>query len=380
MNPRNISLRILTLVLAICWAPALKAQLNRGVLEGVVVDAQGGVVPGVDVTVTSVERNEVQTVKTNSAGYYRVEALIPGKYRAHFVATGFSAEEIVDIEVLAGQLIREDATLKVGAVLQQIEVTAAPALVETSASNFSTTIGASTVENIPLAGRDLQQLVFLFPGVNSTAGPPGSNFGFNSQYGTFPDPTHVEGSDLSVNGGQAGANAWYLDGNLDLSGLDENLTVNPSPDAVAEFQVITEAFSPEYGRTGGAAFNVVLKSGTNKTSRGHLRVCAQRRDQCPQPLHLGELDRPGDQEPTTPLQQFWRHAGRARSAPAYLQRQGQNLLLLFLGYYHSAPDRYENLHRTHAVDGSRRFQRGSQCCLWSLGRIYHRGAELTRFV
>ena len=264
MNPRNISLRILTLVLAICWAPALKAQLNRGVLEGVVVDAQGGVVPGVDVTVTSVERNEVQTVKTNSAGYYRVEALIPGKYRAHFVATGFSAEEIVDIEVLAGQLIREDATLKVGAVLQQIEVTAAPALVETSASNFSTTIGASTVENIPLAGRDLQQLVFLFPGVNSTAGPPGSNFGFNSQYGTFPDPTHVEGSDLSVNGGQAGANAWYLDGNLDLSGLDENLTVNPSPDAVAEFQVITEAFSPEYGRTGGAAFNVVLKSGTNK--------------------------------------------------------------------------------------------------------------------
>jgi len=239
MCSRKLSLSILTLLLALYWAPALKAQLNRGVLEGVVVDAQGGVVPNVDVTVTSVERNEAQTVKTNSAGYYRVEALIPGQYRARFAAAGFSPEELIGIEVAAGQVLRQDATLKVGAVRQQVEVTAAPSLVETSASNFSTTVGASTVENIPLAGRDLQQLVFLFPGVNSVAGPPGSNFGFNSQDGTFPDPSHVEGSDLSVNGGQGGANAWYLDGNLDLSGLDENLTVNPSPDAVAEFQVIT---------------------------------------------------------------------------------------------------------------------------------------------
>ena len=233
-------------------------------LEGVVADAQGAVVPGVDVTVTSVERNEGQTVKTNNAGYYRVEALIPGKYRAHFVATGFSPLDLVDIEVPAGQVIRQDATLKIGAVLQQIEVTAAPALVETSASNFSTTVGSSTVEEIPLQGRDLQQLVFLFPGVNSSAGPPGSNFGFNSSYGTFPDPTHGLGSDLSVNGGQGGANAWYLDGNLNLSGLLENMAVDPSPDAVSEFQVIGEAFAAEYGRTGGAAFNVVLKSGTNK--------------------------------------------------------------------------------------------------------------------
>jgi hypothetical protein len=221
------------------------------------------VIPDVDVKVTSVDRNETQPAKTNSSGYYRVEALIPGKYVAHFVAPGFSPVDITNIDISAGQVIRVDTALKVGQVLQQVEVSAAPALVETSASNFSTTIGGSAVQEIPLAGRDLQQLVFLFPGVNSVAGPPGSNFGFNSQYGTFPDPSHIQGSDLSVNGGQGGANAWYLDGNLDLSGLNENLAVNPSADAVGEFQVITEAFSPEYSRTGGAAFNVVLKSGTN---------------------------------------------------------------------------------------------------------------------
>jgi hypothetical protein len=275
MNSRKKLFSALVLALTLVWAPTLYAQLNRGVLEGVVSDAQGAVVPGVDVTVTSVERNESQSVKTNNAGYYRVEALIPGQYRARFEAPGFSLEELVGIEVTAGQVIRQDATLKVGAVHQQVEVSAAPALVETAAANFSTTVGASTVENIPLAGRDLQQLVFLFPGVNSVAGPPGSNFGFDSQYGTFPDPTHVEGSDLSVNGGQGGANAWYLDGNLDLSGLDENLAVNPSPDAVGEFQVITEAFSPEYSRTGGGCFQRGSQVGDQSASRGHLRICAQ---------------------------------------------------------------------------------------------------------
>ena len=66
-----------------------------------------------------------------------------------------------------------------------------------------------------------------------------------------------------MNGGQAGANAWYLDGNLNLSGVSENVAVNPSPDSVSEFQGITNAFAAEYGRSGGGVFNVVLKSGTN---------------------------------------------------------------------------------------------------------------------
>jgi hypothetical protein len=138
----------------------------------------------------------------------------------------------------------------------------APAL-ETAASNFSTTVETQSINQLPLQGRDLQQLVYLVPGI-AGAGPPGSNFGFNSQFGTFPDPQHIQGTDVSVNGGQGGANAWYLDGNLNLAALAENIVVNPIPDAVGEFQVITNAFSAEYGRTGGAVFNVVLKSGTNE--------------------------------------------------------------------------------------------------------------------
>ncbi len=259
----RILLRVLGLSLLLSWTTAVEAQLNRGIIEGVVTDPQGAVIPGVDVTITDVDTNVSQTTKTNSSGYYRVVDLVPHKYRAHLVASGFSPMDLTNIVLPAGEVIKVDAQLKLGATRELVQVTAEVPLVETSASNFSTSLETHTVREMPLQGRDLQQLVYLMPGINPVGGPPGSNFGFNSEFGTFPDPTHVLGSDLSVNGGQGGANAWYLDGNLNLSSLAENIAVDPSPDAVEEFQTITNAFAAEYSRTGGAVFNVVLKSGGN---------------------------------------------------------------------------------------------------------------------
>ena len=241
----------------------LLAQLNRGAIEGSVADPQGAAMSGVGVTITSVATNVVTSIKTNSAGYYRAEALVPGTYRAHFAASGFTSLDITAIEVPAAQVIRVDAKLKVGSINEKIEVKADLPMLETDASNFSSTLQPDIIQNVPLAGRDLQQLTFLLPGVNNVGGPPGSNFGFDSSFGTFPDPTHMLGSAIAINGGQSGTNAWYLDGNLNISSFGENIVVNPSPDSVSEFQTITSAFSAEYSHTGGGVFNVVLKSGTN---------------------------------------------------------------------------------------------------------------------
>ena len=241
----------------------LVGQLNRGTIEGNVTDPQGAAVPGVEITITSVATNVVTTTQTNSAGYYRAPALVPGIYNAHFTANGFTPVDITAIEVQSAQSTRVDTKLRVGSIHEKIEVKAEVPLLETDASNFSSTLQADIIQNVPLAGRDLQQLTFLLPGVNNVGGPPGSNFGFDSQFGTFPDPTHLLGSAIAVNGGQSGANAWYLDGNLNISSFGENIVVNPSPDSVAEFQAITTAFSAEYSHTGGGVFSTVLKSGTN---------------------------------------------------------------------------------------------------------------------
>jgi hypothetical protein len=253
------------LALLIC-ASALCAfgQLERSSIEGTVVDQQGAAISGAAVTVTAQSTNIVYPTTTNDTGYYKVIGLVPGKYTVHIEAPGFSVTQSNDLVAVGGQAMRFDATLQVGSAQQKIEVSAASPLLETSSSNFSTNVSQTTIDDTPVQGRDIQQLVFLLPGVSNVAGPPGSNFGFNSQFGSFPDPSHAQGSDLSVNGGQGGANAWYLDGYLNLSGLVENEAVNPSPDSVAQFQSISEGIAAQYGRTGGGVFNVVLKSGTNQ--------------------------------------------------------------------------------------------------------------------
>jgi len=255
--------------ITLLFSTFLRGQLNRGVIEGTLTDPQGAMIPGVDVTITNVDTNIAASLKSNSAGYYRVVDLVPGNYSAAFGAAGFAATKVTNIQLPAGEVIRVDAQLKLSSTQESVQVTAEAPLLETAASNFSSRVESQTIDQLPMPGRDLQQLVFLVPGVNNVGGPPGTNFGFNSQFGSFPDPTHVLGSDLSVHGGEGGANAWYLDGNLNLSNIAENVVVNPSPDSVSEFQAITNAFSAEYGRTGGAVFNVVLKSGTN-TPHGTL--------------------------------------------------------------------------------------------------------------
>jgi hypothetical protein len=248
---------------ALACTTVLLAQLNRGAIEGTVTDPQGAAISGVNVAITSMDTNVATNTLTNSAGYYRAEALVPGTYRARFAAKGFATLDMTAISVPAAQVIRVDARLKVGSFNEKVEVKAELPMLQTDASNFSSTLQTDIIQNVPLAGRDLQQLTFLLPGVNNVGGPPGSNFGFDSSFGTFPDPTHLLGSAIAVNGGQSGANAWYLDGNFNISSFGENIVVNPSPDSVSEFQAITNAFSAEYSHTGGGVFNVVLKSGTN---------------------------------------------------------------------------------------------------------------------
>src|SRR6266568_5236123 len=198
----RLSFLSVQLGLLMACTTVLSAQLNRGAIEGSVTDPQGATMSEVAVTIANVATNVVTSTKTNSAGYYRAEALVPGTYRAHFAAKGFASLDITAIEVPAAQVIRADAKLKVGSINEKIEVKAELPMLETDASNFSSTLQNDIIQNVPLAGRDLQQLTFLLPGVNNVGGPPGSNFGFDSSFGTFPDPTHLLGSAIAVNGGQ----------------------------------------------------------------------------------------------------------------------------------------------------------------------------------
>ncbi len=260
----NLRKGLWTLAGALLLATYAFASLDRGSIQGTVTDPQGSVIPAATVVVRSVDRNTEVTLTTNSAGFFLAPELVPGKYLVHVAATGFAPVDTANVVVVAGTVTTVNTQLQVGPTTQRVEVTAAPPLIENTPANFTTEIQQNYIQSIPLEGRDIQSLVQLVPGVTQSSGPTGSLFGFNSQFGGFPDPLHLVGSGISANGSQGGANAWYLDGSLNAALGAENVVVNPSPDAVSEFNLVDNGLAAEWGRTSGAVVNVVLKSGTNQ--------------------------------------------------------------------------------------------------------------------
>src|SRR5262245_6397959 len=201
------------------------ASIDRGTIQGTITDEQGAIVPGARVIVKTIETNVEASLTANSQGFYLAPELVPGNYSVHIEAGGFSPVDITNVILSAGITLTVDAKVKIGALTERIEVSAEAAMVETTSSNFTTLLGTRYIGDIPLQGRDIQSLVQLIPGVTQSTGPSGSLFGFNSQFGGFPDPQHIVGSGISANGSQAGANAWYLDGSLNSALGPENVVV-----------------------------------------------------------------------------------------------------------------------------------------------------------
>jgi hypothetical protein len=251
---------------ALCFGLAVSGwgAVDRGAIQGTVKDSQGAVVPNVEVEVTNTDTGVSVKTRTNDAGFFAAIELVPGtNYTVRFKVPGFKVVERTKVEVKAGTKADLDVVLQVGDIAETVNIQAETPLVETTASNFSTGIQTELLQQVPVIGRDIQTLVQLLPGITQSTGPSGSVFGFDSQFGGFPDPTHIVGSGISANGSQGGANAWYLDGTLNATLGPESVVVNPSPDAVSEFNVVNNGLAAEWSRTSGLVVNVVLKSGTN---------------------------------------------------------------------------------------------------------------------
>jgi hypothetical protein len=243
----------------------VRASINRGSIRGTVSDPSGAVMPNVNVTITNTDTGVKTTGHSNAAGFYLFPELVPGNYDVHFETQGFAPADVTSTVVKPNEVSTVDLQLKVGAQAQHVEVTGTNPLVETSATNVGTAVAQRIVGDLPILGRDTQALVNLVPGVTSSIGPPGTLVGFNGgEFGGFPDATHIMGSFVSANGAQPGGSEWYLDGNLNSMEGQDNMAVDPPPDALAEFQSINTSFAAEYGRKEGAIFSEVIKSGTNR--------------------------------------------------------------------------------------------------------------------
>src|SRR5262249_16675916 len=231
--------------------PSAFAQATTGAIKGRVTDEAGAVVPGATVSVKN-QATGVQSpaYRASSDGLYLIPSLQPGKYTLTVESSNFKRAQYTDVDVRLGQDTVIDVLLQPGGISETVTVTAATeTTIQKDTSQLSSSFEARKVEDLPsnVAGVGIDTLALLAPGVTP---------GFGSVNGN--------GTTLSVNGNRARSNNFTIDGvdNNDLSIGGPSYFVD-NQDQVAEFQVITNNFSAQYGRNQGAIVNIVTKAGTN---------------------------------------------------------------------------------------------------------------------
>ena len=221
------------------------AQMTRGSIAGTARDASGAVVPAATVTVINVATNATQTMVTDAQGFYRVPALEPGRYTVTTELSGFRKVEQRDIDVRPALETPLDVRLEPAGVGESIQVTAdaGTAGLNKTNPNIATSINARSVEELPLpGGRNINNLVLTVPNAMSTTGQ-----------GTY-----------AINGNRPRNNNYMVDGS---DNNDISVTIATSqivPESVAEFQVMQNPYTVEFGRNSGGQINVITKSGTNR--------------------------------------------------------------------------------------------------------------------
>src|SRR5271166_1003543 len=243
---------LLSLLLAMLACSAL-AQGTGGRINGRITDPSGAVIPEVTVTITNEATGVSNHTQSNKSGDYSFPTVAVGTYTIEFEAPGFKKLTRKQVALDLNQTLTVNGMLQLGAATETVEVTSEAPLIDTSSTQLGATVDSLIATQLPLNTRDTYQLLQLQPGVMSNVG--GSN---SIAYGS--DQPGV----VSVNGGRGRSNNFNVNGG-DANDLFANLpTVQPSPDSIAEFRVLTNTFDAEYGRNSGAVINVVTKSGTNE--------------------------------------------------------------------------------------------------------------------
>src|SRR5205807_10459296 len=236
-------------VLMVVSAAMAQAQSNAGDLQGTVRDPNGAAVPNASITARNTGTNIVREATSNDDGYYKIVNLPPGDYEVTAKVSNYKTAIIPSVKLTIGQTINQDVPLELGELSATVTVTSvSPTLVETTNTTISSVVDQQRIENLPINERNYLSFALTTSTVSRDNGRP-----------IGPAPT----TGLNFGGQRGRSNLVQVDGadNTDNSVNASRSTV--SQEAVQEFQVVTNSFAPEFGRSSGGVVNVVTKGGSN---------------------------------------------------------------------------------------------------------------------
>lgn len=247
---RSISFFVSLILAMALAAPLARAQSTGGRIRGTVIDPSGGAVVGATVTLINEATHATREVQTGTNGEYVFLEVPIGTYEIDVVSQGFKKSARKGIALNLNEVVSVDISLQVGGSTDVVEVTGAPPVIDTTSTQLGAVMTDRSVRELPLSTRNTYELLQLQPGVQS-------QLGADLFYGS--DNPGV----VSVNGGRGRSNNYMVNGGDGNDIFVNAPAIQPSPDAIEEFRVLTNTFDAEYGRNSGSVVNVVTKSGTN---------------------------------------------------------------------------------------------------------------------
>lgn len=241
-----LGLLFISLAVPVTWS---QTQITTGVIQGIVTDPAGAVVPGASVEAKNLETNQAKIVSTDEDGRFVFLQLPPARYTVTISKQGFATLVQENFPLTVGQAINLNPSMKVSQVAETVTISAIPTI-DNAKTETSTTLNEKSVSNLPVLGRKFEDLLTLTPGVSIVQGPDGDEINFAGQRGIF--------NNISLDGGD------YNNGFFGEQSGGQRAAIDIPLDAVQEFQVVATGATAEFGRTAGGVVNVITKSGTNQ--------------------------------------------------------------------------------------------------------------------
>jgi hypothetical protein len=253
-SPSGSYLLLVLAVLVFCFSGMpTRAQTTAGTIVGNLTEQSGAVLTQIQVTLTNIKTADTRQAVTNQSGFYQFVNVPPGSYRISVEKQGFKELVREPIELQVATTIQINLMMQVGSESQKVLVTARTPLIQAETTSLGAVIDQRETNEIPLNGRNPLNLAALVPSVVPQGGAMGTPTGTNIfAWGNY-----------QIGGGMANQSSTYLDGSPLNATYNNLMALVPTQDSLAEFKVVTNNISPEYGHLAGGAINFITKSGTN---------------------------------------------------------------------------------------------------------------------